>query len=61
MRFARFDDNRLGLVDGDGVRDVSAALALLPSVRYPVPQADLLIAHLDAVQTRGFSSGTSRS
>jgi 2-keto-4-pentenoate hydratase/2-oxohepta-3-ene-1,7-dioic acid hydratase in catechol pathway len=52
MRLARFDDNRLGLVDGDGVRDVSAALALLPSVRYPVPQGDLLIAHLDAVLAR---------
>ena len=52
MRLARFDDNRLGLVDGDGVRDVSAALELLPSVRYPVPHGDLLIAHLDAVLER---------
>jgi 2-keto-4-pentenoate hydratase/2-oxohepta-3-ene-1,7-dioic acid hydratase in catechol pathway len=52
MRLARFDDNRLGLVDGDCVRDVSAALELLPSVRYPVPHADLLIAHLDAVLDR---------
>ena len=52
MRLARFDDNRLGLVDGDCVRDVSAALERLPPVRYPVPHGDLLIAHLDAVLDR---------
>src|SRR5215471_3777716 len=52
MRLARFDDNRLGLVDGDCLRDVTAALAVLPSVRYPVPQGDLLIAQLDAVLNR---------
>jgi len=33
MRLARFDDNRLGLVEGDSVRDVSAALAALPALR----------------------------
>jgi 2-keto-4-pentenoate hydratase/2-oxohepta-3-ene-1,7-dioic acid hydratase in catechol pathway len=52
MRLARFDDNRLGLVDGNCVRDVSAALALLPSVHYPVPHGDLLISHLDAILDR---------
>jgi 2-keto-4-pentenoate hydratase/2-oxohepta-3-ene-1,7-dioic acid hydratase in catechol pathway len=52
MRLARFDDNRLGLVEGDCLRDVSAALDLLPAVRYPVPPGDLLITHLDAVLTR---------
>jgi 2-keto-4-pentenoate hydratase/2-oxohepta-3-ene-1,7-dioic acid hydratase in catechol pathway len=52
MRLARFDDNRLGLVDGDCVRDVSSALEVLPPVRYPVPHGDLLIAQLDAVLDR---------
>lgn len=52
MRLARFDDNRLGLVDGDCLRDVSAALDVLPAVRYPIPPGDLLIAHLDAVLAR---------
>jgi 2-keto-4-pentenoate hydratase/2-oxohepta-3-ene-1,7-dioic acid hydratase in catechol pathway len=52
MRLARFDDNRLGLVDGDCVRDVSAALDVLPPVRYPIPPGDLLIAHFDAVLDR---------
>jgi 2-keto-4-pentenoate hydratase/2-oxohepta-3-ene-1,7-dioic acid hydratase in catechol pathway len=53
MRLARFDDNRLGLVEGrpddQYVRDVTAALDVLPAVRYPVPAGDLLIAHLDTV------------
>jgi len=56
MRLARFGDNRLGLVeqsaDGECVRDVSAALDVLPAVRYPVPPGDLLIANLDAVLER---------
>ena len=53
MRLARFDDNRLGLVEGRAddqyVRDVTAALDVLPAVRYPLPAGDLLIANLDAV------------
>ena len=52
MRLARFDDNRLGLVDGDCLRDVSAALDVLPAVRYPIPPGDMLIARLDAVLAR---------
>jgi len=52
MRLARFDDNRLGLVDGDCLRDVSAALDVLPAVRFPVPPGDLLIVHLDEVLAR---------
>jgi len=56
MRLARFGDNRLGLVERHGeteqVRDVSAALDVLPPVRYPVPDGDLLIANLDAVLER---------
>src|SRR3954471_4028022 len=53
MRLARFGDNRLGLVDNDGeVRDVTAALDVLPAVRYPAPPGDLLIANLDAVLGR---------
>ena len=52
MRLARFGDNRLGLVDGDTLRDVTAALDVLPAVRYPVPAGDLLIANLDAVLDR---------
>ena len=46
MRVCRFDDNRLGLAADDGIRDVSAVLGRLPSVTYPFPRHDALIAHL---------------
>jgi len=52
VKLCRFDDNRLGLVERDRVLDVSAALEVLPSLRYPLPPGDLLIAHLDAVMAR---------
>jgi 2-keto-4-pentenoate hydratase/2-oxohepta-3-ene-1,7-dioic acid hydratase in catechol pathway len=52
MRFCRFDEGRLGLVEGDTIKDVTAALDVLPSSRYPYPQHDVLIANLDAVADR---------
>ena len=52
MRLARFDDNRLGLVEGTTVRDVTAALDVLPPARYPFPRHDIFIAHLDDVTAR---------
>lgn len=54
MKICRFGDNRLGILDGDKVRDVTPALAVLPTCQYPLPQHDLLIAHLDAVRARIF-------
>ncbi len=58
MRLCRFDDNRLGLVEGETVRDVTPALDVLPASRYPLPRHDLLIASLDAVtaQVRAISA-----
>lgn len=52
MKFCRFDDERLGLIDGNSVRDVTAALDVLPRCSYPLPQHDIFIANLDAVTTR---------
>ena len=52
MKLCRFDDNRLGLVEGGEVLDVSGALEALPVLRYPVPPGDLLMAHLDKVVAR---------
>lgn len=49
MKICRFDNDRLGLVDGDTVRDVTAALDVLPNHRYPLPIFDPLIAHLPEV------------
>jgi 2-keto-4-pentenoate hydratase/2-oxohepta-3-ene-1,7-dioic acid hydratase in catechol pathway len=59
MRLCRFDDNRLGIVDGESVRDVTSALDVLPQVRYPLPKHDPLIAHLPQVLTRARSLATS--
>lgn len=55
MRLCRFDDNRLGLVEGDAVRDVTGALEVLPEVRYPLPAHDPLIANLSQVLARARS------
>ena len=52
MRFCRFNDNRLGLVEGSSVRDVTTALDVLPAARYPYPTHDVFIAHLDEVAAR---------
>ena len=52
MKICRFDDNRLGLVEGDVLRDVTAALDVLPGYGYPLPQFDPLIANLDALTAR---------
>jgi 2-keto-4-pentenoate hydratase/2-oxohepta-3-ene-1,7-dioic acid hydratase in catechol pathway len=52
MRLCRFDENRLGLVLGKEVADVSAALDVLPQVRWPIPYGDLLIANLEKVRQR---------
>jgi len=49
MKLCRFDSDRLGLVDGDVVFDVTPALDVLPCVRWPLPRHDLLIAHLPRV------------
>lgn len=52
MRLCRFDENRLGVVEGAQVRDVTSALDVLPAARYPFPRHDLLIEHLPAVVER---------
>ena len=52
MKLCRFNDGRLGLVNGEHVYDVTAALDVLPAYRYPLPEYDPLIANLDAVRAR---------
>jgi len=46
MRLCRFNEQRLGLVEGETVRDVTAALDALPAVRYPLPAFDPMVAAL---------------
>ncbi len=50
MKICRFDDDRLGLVEGGQVADVTEALGAIPSSRWPAPHGDALIANLDAVR-----------
>jgi 2-keto-4-pentenoate hydratase/2-oxohepta-3-ene-1,7-dioic acid hydratase in catechol pathway len=49
MKICRFGESRLGVVEGDSVRDVTAALEVLPAYRYPLPNHDALIANLPQV------------
>jgi 2-keto-4-pentenoate hydratase/2-oxohepta-3-ene-1,7-dioic acid hydratase in catechol pathway len=52
MKICRFDDDRLGLVEGTEVLDVSDALAAIPARKWPYPHGDALIANLPAVLER---------
>ncbi len=52
MKICRFDDDRLGLVEGEQVRDVTAALDVIPAQRWPIALGDPLIVHLDRVTER---------
>lgn len=49
MKFCRFDNDCLGLIEGDQVFDVTPALDVLPPMRWPVPLGDPLIAGLPAL------------
>lgn len=47
MRICRFNSDRIGVVNGGNVHDVTDCLNRLPTLRYPFPLEDQLIAHLD--------------
>jgi 2-keto-4-pentenoate hydratase/2-oxohepta-3-ene-1,7-dioic acid hydratase in catechol pathway len=50
LKICFFDDWRLGVIEGDDVLDVTAALDSLPVTRYPHPPGDAFIQHLDALK-----------
>jgi 2,4-didehydro-3-deoxy-L-rhamnonate hydrolase len=50
MRLCRFDDDRLGVVTGEEVRDVTPVIARLPARRWPFPKGDPLIEALDELR-----------
>lgn len=52
MKICRFDENRLGVVEGDAVLDVTGALDVIPPMRYPAPLGDQFIANFSAVLER---------
>lgn len=55
-RFVRCDDAdatpRVGLLEDDWVRDVTAAAASLPPLHWPLPPGDQFIANLDSLRPR---------
>jgi 2-keto-4-pentenoate hydratase/2-oxohepta-3-ene-1,7-dioic acid hydratase in catechol pathway len=52
MKICRFDNDRLGVVEGDRVLDVTGALDVLPKVTWPLPQGDPLVANLAKIMAR---------
>ncbi len=50
MKICRYNDNRLGLVEENEIKDVTSALDALPAVRYPLPTYDLLVANLPTLR-----------
>jgi 2,4-didehydro-3-deoxy-L-rhamnonate hydrolase len=46
MRICRFNGDRLGLIDGIEILDVSEVVERLPAVRWPIPWGDPLISRL---------------
>lgn len=52
MKLCRFNDNRIGVVRGNMVSDVTAVLDDLPALRYPFPLGDQLIASLESLRDR---------
>jgi 2-keto-4-pentenoate hydratase/2-oxohepta-3-ene-1,7-dioic acid hydratase in catechol pathway len=58
MRLARFGNNGNGgagvgvVIDGDRLKDVTPALDVLPSYRYPLPAIDPLVANLSGISDR---------
>ncbi|HTQ75105.1 MAG TPA: fumarylacetoacetate hydrolase family protein [Burkholderiales bacterium] len=49
MRICRFDKDRLGIVEGDEVLDVTKALEAIPEQRWPLAQGDPFILHFRKV------------
>lgn len=49
MKICRFDKDRLGIVEGDEVLDVTKALGAIPAQRWPLAQGDPFILHFRKV------------
>ncbi len=50
MKYCRYNENRIGVVRGDRVHDVTAIVESLPAHRYPFPVGDALVANLDSLR-----------
>ena len=52
MRFCRFNHDRLGVVKGTQVHDVTEALEALPTLQWPVPPGDDFFNHYQTLMPR---------
>ena len=52
MRICRFNKDRLGLVEGDVVIDVTAAMDAMPALRWPLAAGDPLVQHWPVIRAR---------
>jgi 2-keto-4-pentenoate hydratase/2-oxohepta-3-ene-1,7-dioic acid hydratase in catechol pathway len=52
MNLCRFDNDRLGVVEGERVVDVTAALDVLPQSSWPFPNHDVVIEQLVRIRER---------
>jgi 2-keto-4-pentenoate hydratase/2-oxohepta-3-ene-1,7-dioic acid hydratase in catechol pathway len=52
VRMCRFNDNRVGVVLGDQVADVTAVTDDLPALRWPLPPGDAFVAALPRLRER---------
>ncbi|MGD1210383.1 MAG: fumarylacetoacetate hydrolase family protein [Candidatus Acidiferrales bacterium] len=59
MRFCRFNNDRLGIVQQELVRDVTLVLDELPAFRYPLPLGDAFISALPTLRERILSTALS--
>ncbi len=50
MKICRYNDNKIGLVEGDDVLDVTEALKALPQHTWPFPMGDDFIRHLPTLK-----------
>ncbi len=52
MKICRYDDNRLGVVRGSHVHDVTAVLETLPALRWPLPIYDVFVEALPRLRDK---------
>jgi 2-keto-4-pentenoate hydratase/2-oxohepta-3-ene-1,7-dioic acid hydratase in catechol pathway len=52
MKICRYDDNRIGLVQDDGIHDVTSVLSELGTFSYPLPKYDPFIAKLPSLREK---------
>ena len=52
MKICRYDDGRIGVVEDDTVRDVTAVVEELGKFGYPLPKHDPFIANLQSLQPK---------